>query len=195
MSTDVDAVPPAQRSGRRGRYLALAAVLLVTAGLTVTVQRLAGNDGPGDLPAQLAARMIKVLEQTPPERHQGHGADLDELTGDDPEVLCAVRVFGYEPATAATLEQVDTVYGHHLCALAEPGRDWDFAVKLVGPLVLRLAADPPTVQVAEAVEGVSFRERVRQLIPERYQQQAYQESLDAADFQRLRQRYDDVAGD
>jgi len=91
-------------------------------------------------------------------------------------------------------EAVQTAYGFHLCGVAEPNRPWDWAVKLVGPVVVSMATDPPTVQVAEATNEVSFTDRVGQLFPERYQQEARQESLGEQRMTELRERYDQAAG-
>jgi hypothetical protein len=188
MSTDVDAL------GRRPRRLLSVAVVLAGTLVTVLVlQHLDGAAGrPVDLRGQIAERMVGVLERTPPAQHHGHGAHVDQDIDTAARTVCGVRVFGFEPATATRIEDVRTVYGHHLCAIAEKGLQWDGAVKLVGPVVLDLSRTPPAVQVAEATADVPFRERVRQLIPERYQEQAFEESLDGSTMTELRRRYDEA---
>ncbi|MEV1290307.1 hypothetical protein [Micromonospora sp. NPDC049679] len=189
MSIDVDV------SVRRSRRLVWVAVILAATVITVLVlQRVTGVTGsPVDLRGQVAERMVGVLERTPPGQHHGHGAHVNQDGAAAGRTVCGVRVFGFEPAGATRVEDVRTVYGHHLCAIAEKGLAWDGAVKLVGPVVLDLSGTPPAVQVAEATAEMPFRERVRQLIPERYQDQAFEESLDPATMTELRRRYDEAA--
>ncbi|SDY45989.1 hypothetical protein SAMN05444365_102331 [Micromonospora pattaloongensis] len=199
MSTELDASgaplrePPAPARPRHARLPWVVAILAATVCAVLIVQRIDADGGPADLRGQLASRMVTVLEQTPPDQHHGHGEHVNQATEGRPRIVCGVRVFGFEPATADRLDAVRTVYGHHLCAVAQPGLAWDGAVKLVGPLVLDLSTDPPTIEVAEASATVSFRDRVRQLIPERYQEQAFQESLEPATMTELRRRYDEAA--
>lgn len=155
-----------------------------------------GDDKPGDLRSQITARMITVLEQTPPEQHHGHGAHAhvhSHLRDDEPRTICAARVFGFEPPDASRLSDVRVVYGHHLCAMAQKGLPWDVSPKLVGPVVLDLTASPPRVEVAAATEDMSFTERTRQLMPERYHEEALKEFLEPESIAELRRRYDSLA--
>ncbi|MEV7226257.1 MULTISPECIES: hypothetical protein [Polymorphospora] len=187
MSTDVDTRP-------RRRHLWIAAALagtLVAVLATQWITRAGGSDS-GDLRTQIAARMVTVLESTPAEQHGGHGAHAAGYSGST--TVCGVRIFGFEPPGATSLDMVDVVYGHHLCGIAEGRRHWDGAVKLVGPVVMRLSTDPPTIQVAEATQTATFRERVLELIPAQYQAVAFEESLDPSTMAELRKRYDDAAG-
>lgn len=210
--------PRAARPARRVVPLAVAALAVVAVAVLVRLVVVDRDPaGTGGVRGQVGERMRGVLEQLDPAGHghtghggSGHGgassdgASSDGAGGDgagqgdgraaDVRTVCGVRVFGYEPAGARNLRGVRTVYGYHLCGVAEAGRSWDWAVKLSGPLVMDLASDPPRVQVAEATPEVPFRERVRQLIPERYLRQAYQESLDDATMRDLRRRYDAAAG-
>lgn len=188
MSTNVDA--PARH--RRHLWIVVALAGTLVAVLVTHLLTSAGGTGANDLRTQITARMVSVLESTPAEQHGGHGAHA--IGYGSATTVCAVSIFGYEPADARELSEVDTVYGHHLCGIAEGKRHWDGAVKLVGPLVMRLSSDPPTIQVAEATETATFRERVLELIPERYQTQAFEEFIDAPSMAQLRSRYDDAAG-
>ena len=179
----------------RNRFLWVAVILLVVSVVAVALLDAAPSAGrPDDLRRQLATRMVAVLEQLPADQHHDHGTHDDPSAGAEARVVCAVRVFGYEPADATTVAAIRTGYGYHLCGVAERGRPWDWAVKLVGPLVMRLSTDPPTVEVAEATATETFPERVRELFPERYRQDALDESLGADRMRDLRERYDDAAG-
>jgi hypothetical protein len=180
-------------------------ILVLTALLTVIVTflvwlvvdaRMAESSAarrPVAIRAELTQRMRDVLERLPPGQHQGHGGQ----TGPDGKpvtTVCGTRVYGYDPIEAATVEDVVVVYGFHLCGLAEPGRPWDQAMKIAAPLVIRFDTQPPTVQIAESGAGISYRDRVKELIPERYQQMAFQEALGPDAMAELRRRYDAVAG-
>lgn len=162
----------------RNRFVWVAVILLAVAATVVLLVNTAGSQpAPADdLASQLGRRLVVVLEQLEPEQHQGHGEHAGGLAAET-KIVCGVRVFGFEPAEATSVAQVHTAYGFHLCGVAEPNRPWDWAVKLVGPVVVAMGTDPPTVQVAEATNEVSFSDRVGQLFPERYQQEARQESL------------------
>ncbi|HYN95336.1 MAG TPA: hypothetical protein VES42_15930 [Pilimelia sp.] len=204
MSSDVDApgvaAEPRATPPWRNRWVWLAALTILAAGALFAAysggvigdRRPAGAAGlPDGFRAQLAARAVAVLEQTPTQRHEGHALHSTREGAAEAELLCAVRVFGVDPPEAGALPEVRRVYGYHICALAERGRPWDFAVKLTGPLVVGLADDPPTVKVAEG--GVGFAERVAALMPERYRAEARNESLTPAAMTELRSRYDDAA--
>ncbi|MFI6759900.1 hypothetical protein ACIBF5_12265 [Micromonospora sp. NPDC050417] len=179
----------------RNRFVWVAVILL---GVSATVVLLVGRSGSGpapadDLFAQLDRRLVATLEQLEPEQHQGHGEHARDVA-QETSIVCGVRVFGVEPAAATTVSEVRTAYGFHLCGVAEPNRPWEWAVKLVGPIVVAMGTEPPVVQVAEATNGVPFVDRVRQLFPERYQEQALKESLGEQSMRELRQRYDQAAG-
>ncbi|MEV4626979.1 hypothetical protein AB0J90_11895 [Micromonospora sp. NPDC049523] len=179
----------------RNRFVWVGVILLAVSATVVLLVNTAGSQpAPADdLASQLGRRLVVVLEQVGPEQHQGHGEHAGDLPAQT-KVVCGVRVFGFEPAEAATVAEVRTAYGFHLCGVAEPNRPWDWAVKLVGPIVVAMGTEPPTVQVAEATDEVSFSDRVGQLFPEQYQQQARQESLGEPGMRELRQRYDRAAG-
>jgi hypothetical protein len=178
----------------RNRFVWVAVILLAVSGTAVALLVAVPSSGrPQDLRGQLTTQMVAFLEQLPPSEHHDHGAQAGESTAPESTVVCAVRVFGFEPADATTVADVDTVYGYHLCGVAEKGRPWDWAVKLVGPLVMGMSTDPPTVQVAESTATATFRERVLALFPRRYQQEALAESLGAEPMRELRKRYDEAA--
>lgn len=179
----------------RNRFVWVIVILLaVSATVVLLVDRAGSGPAPADdLNAQLGRGLVATLEQLEPEQHQGHGEHAKDVAAET-KVVCGVRVFGFEPAEATTVSEVRTAYGFHLCGVAEPNRPWDWAVKLVGPIVVSMATQPPTVQVAEATNEVSFTDRVGQLFPEQYQEQARKESLGEERMRELRQRYDQAAG-
>ena len=157
---------------------------------------LATADGPQakppDLRTQIEDRMRTVLDRSDPGQHQHAGHATTEEA--KPPVICGVHVYGFEPAEATTITTVRTVYGFHLCGLAEQKRPWDVAVKLAGPLILDMSADPPGIRVVEATENVKFVDRLRQMFPDRYAQLAQKEALADAEMTDLRRRYDAAAG-
>ncbi|GIF04981.1 hypothetical protein [Actinoplanes siamensis] len=178
----------------RYRYLWAAVILLAAAAAVVTLYEPDGSRAqPTDIREQIMTRMRTTLEQSTPEQHQhaGHGTGQ---TATDPAVICGVRVYGFEPAEATTLAGVRTVYGFHLCGVAEPERPWDVAVKLAGPVILDLSTDPPGIQVVEATAEVKYVDRLRQMFPERYAQLALTQALSEPEMAELRRRYDDAAG-
>jgi hypothetical protein len=175
----------------------LAVVVLVVA--AVTLVRLgvgrSAEQSPGSINDQLVQRMTTVLEQTPA-AHQGHGGHQanSAASAAPARTVCGARVYGYEPADAATADDVVTVYGFHMCGVAEAGVPWDFATRFVAPLVMRFDTDPPTVQAAESTADVTYQERIKQLIPVQYQQLAAESALEPDAMTELRRRYDEAAG-
>ena len=190
--------PDALPGWYRHRYVWVAVILLTVTISAVALVRTNGSQAePADLRTQIMTSMRTTLEQSGPQQHQhaGHGAPAAS-TGAPvaPAVICGVRVYGHEPAQATTLAGVRTVYGFHLCGIAEPQRPWDVAVKLAGPLILDMSADPPGIQVVEATADVKFADRLRQMFPQPYAEMARTEALADAEMAELRRRYDAAAG-
>jgi hypothetical protein len=109
-------------------------------------------------------------------------------------VICGVRVYGYEPASVTALAEVRTVYGFHLCGVAQPKYPWDVAVKLAGPVILDMTANPPGIQVVEATATVKYVDRLNQMFPAKYADLAQKEALSKEEMSDLRRRYDAAAG-
>jgi hypothetical protein len=169
------------------RYAWAAAVLLaVSAGAAA----LRITEDPPDLQQQLTSRMRTTLEEADPATHQHAGHALPQSQA----MVCGVRVYGYEPADVTALADVRTVYGFHMCGVAEPLKPWDVAVKLAGPVILTMATDPPGIDVVEASEDVKFVDRLQQMFPEPYARLAMTEALSEAEMTDLRGRYDAAAG-
>jgi hypothetical protein len=99
-------------------------------------------------------------------------------------------VYGYQPADAKTVDDVDTVYGFHFCAVVQPEGTWDFATKFVAPLVMKFGTTPPTVQMAGATETVSYRDSVTKLMPPEYHKVALEGALEPGGMEELRRRYE-----
>ncbi len=177
----------------RHRFVGVAVILLaVSAGAAALVD----SAGSADLPEQIATRMRTTLEQSNPEQHNhaGHQAQPAAAGSAPPAVVCGVRVYGYEPAGVEALAEVRTVYGFHLCGVAEPKRPWDVAVKLAGPVILDMSTEPPGIQAVEATEEVKFVDRLRQMFPAKYAELALKEALADSEMADLRSRYDAAAG-
>lgn len=188
-------VGPGRGRVLRAQVLVLATLVALVVGVGLWLKIGDGPDpeGPEEIAAALAERMRVVLEGLPAQEHEGHGGPAGG-SGGSAVTVCGTRVYGYEPADADATAEVVTVYGYHLCGVAEPGRTWDWAPKLVAPLVMRLDTQPPSVQIAAATDTVSYRDRVRQLIPPRYQKTALEEALGPKEMADLRRRYDLAAG-
>jgi hypothetical protein len=181
----------------RNRFVWVAVVLLVvSAGAAVLVTRSGSQAEPADLQEQILARMRTTLEQADPGEHHHAGQAVGQAAaeGEKPAVICGVHVYGYEPAEVTVLADVQTVYGFHLCGVAERNYPWDVAVKLAGPVIMDMAADPPGIQVVEATEDVMFVDRLREMFPDKYEELALKEALTDAEMADLRRRYDAAAG-
>lgn len=178
-------------SWRGNRYLGAAAILLAASAGAVVLHGTAGPRAePADLRGQIEARMRSTLERSNPEQHQHAGHSAQPVAA----VICGVRAYGHEPAGATTLAEVRRVYGFHLCGVAEAKRPWDVAVKLAGPVILDMSTEPVGIQVVEATADVRFVDRLREMFPAGYAEQAQKEALTGPEMAGLRRRYDAAAG-
>ncbi|MEU1394727.1 hypothetical protein ABZ403_01465 [Micromonospora zamorensis] len=179
----------------RNRYVWVAVILLVvSAGAVVLLNRADPEAEPADLQGQIMARMRTTLEQADPGQHNHAGHTAQQVTTEKPAVICGVRVYGYEPAKVSALADVRTVYGFHLCGVAEQNRPWDVAVKLAGPVIMDMSTEPPGIQVVEATADVMFTDRLREMFPEKYAELALKEALTDSEMADQRRRYDAAAG-
>ncbi|BCB76792.1 hypothetical protein GCM10022251_49480 [Phytohabitans flavus] len=181
----------------RNRYVWVAVILMaVTAGAVVLANPAGTEAEPADLRGQIVSRMRTTLEQADPGQHNhaGHGAQQVASGKAKPAVVCGVHVYGYEPAEVTALADVRTVYGFHLCGLAEQKRPWDVAVKLAGPIIMDMSTEPPGIQVVEATADVMFVDRLREMFPDKYAELALKEALADSEMANLRRRYDAAAG-
>jgi hypothetical protein len=180
----------------RNRFVWVAVTLLVSAAAVVLVTVTAPEPEPADLQGQIVTRMRTTLERSNPEQHNHAGHPGQQAATEEaakPAVICGVRVYGYEPAGVTALAEVRTVYGFHLCGVAERKRPWDVAVKLAGPVALDMSTDPPGIQVVEATADVKFADRLRQMFPDKYAELAVKEALTDSELADLRRRYDAAA--
>ena len=171
----------------------LAASLGVAAVVTATTPK----TDRAVLRQEILTRMRTTLEQADPKDHQHAGHTAAQAPAGEqaaPAIVCGVHVYGYEPTGAATLADVRTVYGFHLCGVAEQKRHWDGAVKLVGPVIMDMTTRPPGIQVVEATADVRFVDRLREMFPDKYEELALREALPPAEMADLRRRYDAAAG-
>nr|MDT0659295.1 hypothetical protein [Micromonospora sp. DSM 115978] len=180
----------------RNRLVWVAAILLVvSAGAVVLVRTADSEVGATDLQGQILARMRTTLEQADPEQHNHAGHEVQAgADGERPPVICGVHLYGYEPTEVTALADVQTVYGFHLCGVAEEKYPWDFAPKLAGPVIMNMSVDPPGIQVVEATAEVMFVDRLREMFPPRYAELALKEALADSEMADLRRRYDTAAG-
>ena len=131
--------------------------------------------------------MIRSQRLVAPAEHASHGHDLGTEPG---RVLCTVEIYGFDPAGATAEDQVTRAYGYHLCAIGSSQFVWDLAPKVVGPIVVDYATRPPGVRVVESGEG--YPERIREMIPERFQDQARHGFTNGQTVADLRSRYNTV---
>jgi hypothetical protein len=179
----------------RNRFVWVAVILATTAGAVVLVNSAGSEAEPADLQGQILSRMRTTLERADPGQHNHAGHNAQQATGGkEPAVICGVHVYGFEPAGATALADVRTVYGFHLCGVAEQKRPWDVAVKLAGPVIVDMSTEPPGISVVEATAEVMFVDRLREMFPPRYADLAQKEALGASEMADLRRRYEAAAG-
>ncbi|MCA2183767.1 hypothetical protein [Nonomuraea cavernae] len=177
MTTEVRRPAP-----RRTRTVVAAAVALaVLAGAALVVHlHLSGRQ---ELRARLTDRVTALLERASPAEHHEHGHEFGPDAG---RVVCAVDVFGTDPADAGTVAEVTWVYAHHMCAITGPGAGWSVSVRASGPIAVRLGT-PDRVRVPQS--GAGYPERVRELIPERYHDEAFGGFGDEDAIEAARERF------
>jgi hypothetical protein len=182
----------------RNRFVWVAVILLaMSAGVVVLVNPAGSDAEPADLQGQIMARMRTTLEQADPGQHNHGGQNIQQVATAEkakPAVICGVHVYGYEPAEVTALADVQTVYGFHLCGVAEQKYPWDVAVKLAGPVIVDMSTEPPGIQVVEATADVRYVDRLRQMFPDKYAELALKEALAASEMADLRRRYAAAAG-
>jgi hypothetical protein len=182
----------------RNRFVWVAVILLaVSAGAVVLGNSADSEAEPADLQGQIMSRMRTTLEQADPGQHNHAGHNVQQVATDEkakPPVICGVRVYGYEPAEVTALADVRTVYGFHLCGVAEQNYPWDVAPKLAGPVIMDMSTEPPGIQVVEATADVMFVDRLREMFPDKYAELALKEALPDSEMADLRRRYDAAAG-
>jgi hypothetical protein len=182
----------------RNRFVWVAVILLaVSAGAVVLLNPAGSEAEPADLQGQLVTRMRSTLEQADPGQHNHAGHNVQQVAAREeakPAVICGVHVYGYEPAEVTALAGVRTVYGFHLCGVAEQKRPWDVAVKLAGPVIMDVTTEPAGIQVVEATADVKFVDRLREMFPDKYAELALKEALADSEMADLRRRYDAAAG-
>jgi hypothetical protein len=165
----------------RGLIAAIVALVVVLTGAAVAVGL--SRSGDTELRGLLAARVTELLERSTPAEHHDHGHEFGDEAG---QVVCAVDPFGYDPPDATTLAQVKHVYARHMCAITGPHAGWAVSVRASGPIAVDLG-DRPVIRVP--TPGTGYPERVRQLIPQRYQAEAFAEFADEDAIDAARARF------
>ncbi|NUO55375.1 MAG: hypothetical protein HOV78_01850 [Hamadaea sp.] len=143
-------------------WLRVEAALTVVSLLALGVAEPLRGPSEKDLLDALGRRIVTVLEHASLTEHHDHGHDIAQ--GD--RVLCAAEAFGHEPADARRIEEVRWAYAYYLCAAAPAGTPWDVAPRISGPVAVQLS-EPPVVRIAQS--GAGYPDRVKALIPARYQ--------------------------
>jgi hypothetical protein len=118
----------------------------------------------------LAVQAQAILETSPEIINFGSAGGHVHNTAGTVQVMCTVDPFGTDPPDATSAGQVHWVYALHLCVIGTPGTPWDYATKTSGPVAVRLDG-VPTVRLPAA--GNDYRGQVREIIPARYQTQAF----------------------
>ncbi|GIJ46309.1 hypothetical protein Val02_31950 [Virgisporangium aliadipatigenens] len=194
----VTAEAPSRPPSQGRRWLAVGAAVLaaiVVVGVLYSLSERSpaptAGPGPSTLNERLAAQIAQTLERSTPAQHQAHGhheiASAPPADGKPDPVYCTAEVYGFEPASAASTEEVTKVYGYYLCAVQQENRPWDYAPKLVGPIVYEPRLDPPGVHVIEGGDG--YQERLRALLPEEYRKRATVGFSDGRNINDVRTRY------
>ncbi|MEV0379249.1 hypothetical protein [Nonomuraea sp. NPDC050643] len=166
---------------RRG----LVAAVITLAGLTLAgVMFFASRQPSSQLNEELAAQVTRVLEQASPDEHHAHGHSFES------RVVCAVEPFGTEPPGAKALVEVRWVYARHMCAVTGVSPDWAASVRASGPIAVKIDI-PPQIRVPES--GAGYPDRVRNLIPKRYHEQAFAEFSDDSAIEAARERFAQVS--
>ena len=184
-----------QRTRHRVRWLAVGVVLVAVAvAVLLRVASSASEPAEPALAEQLSGRVVEILEESTPDEHAEHGHHFDE---EATRILCAASAFGFDPPEATTVDEVQVVYAHHMCAVVGPAFDWPDGVRSGGPLAIDLG-EPAAVRTPELVpaeEGMDYAGRIRALIPERYHEQAlgFDSFVDPAVADALRERYEDAS--
>lgn len=175
---------------RRWRRWAAVGLVAVTVGAALVVVRVLTAPEQLSLTEQLAAEVVSALEDASPDEHADHGHDF----GADYGVLCTAEVFGFDPPSATSAAEVDTVYALHMCAVVIPGLGWPQAVRAFGPLAVELT-DPAEVilpQQLDLGEDAVQADRVRALFPEEHHDVALEPRMDPALVEGLRDRLEAV---
>jgi hypothetical protein len=163
----------------------LAALALPLAAVAVTRVHLGSPAGlPAGLRGELTDEVRSILETSSVVAHLGDSHDHDSAA--PARVLCAVEVFGVDPATARDRVDVSRVFAQHLCAIAPPGTPWEFASKSAGPVAVILT-EPPGVVLPQPRRD--YRTQVREMIPARYLTQAFGTFTHPDVVARLRDRF------
>lgn len=179
------------------RWVAAAGVAIVAAGVVVGGVLLMSDPSLDD---QLGRRVVAALERADPAAPPAHGhttpANPNRRTDiDGNELVCVAKVFGHEPASATAVDDVRVVYAHRTCAATGPGLRWPASIRETGPVAVRLGVPDTLVLPEKALpnaEDASYTDRIRAVIPQRYQGQAlaYADFVDPAVAEELRDSID-----
>jgi hypothetical protein len=175
------------------RWAAAAGVAVVAVGVVVGGVLLMREPS---LDEQLSRRVVAALERATPTAAPAHAHNQPKNPTrrtdiDGNELTCVAKVFGHEPSTATSVNEVKVIYAHRTCAAVGPGLLWPESIRETGPVAVRLGIPDELVLPEKALPDkgdVAYADRIRAVIPKRYQKQAlaYPDFVDpdvAADLQ------------
>ena len=170
------------------RWVVAAAVAVVAVGMAfagILLTREPSLDELMTRRAEAALERAQPLATGEPSAHGGghaQPADPNRRTDlDGHELRCVAKVFGYDPPSATTIDDVTAIYAHRMCAAVGPGLAWPDAIRETGPVAVRLGVPDELVMPEKLVPDdteVSYPERIRAVIPARY----HNDALAFADF-------------
>jgi hypothetical protein len=169
VSTDVD-VPvdrsaPVPRRRRGGAWWLVPEVAAVAVLAAVLIYQGATALSPTEVRARVAARAEQLMESLSVSAHHDHGHQVSA----ESRIVCGIEPIGYEPADAATPEDVRVAYVNFLCASGPPGTTFEQAYKFSGPAVIKLWKP---IAVLTVPLNAPYQDGVRQLMPDQYEAQA-----------------------
>ena len=167
---------------RRAWWLVPEIVALLAAAVMLPAAGFGTTRAPDPVRAALADRIVAAMEHASPAQHHEHGHDSAAT------MACVVEVYGFDPADATTEAQVRTAYGYIFCAAGTKDIPYEYAAKLAGPVAADMRVTTPVVHIAQS--GLGYPERVRELMPDRFEQQALTGFTDHSVPGRLRPRYE-----
>jgi hypothetical protein len=135
---------------------AAAAAVMVLAALT------ACDDAPTQVPPgirdQLTSRIVAIAEND--------RAFKANVSTDADSIACAAEVFGTDPASPASADQVTVAYAHVVCSVVKP----DLPTAAGMPVAVAFT-DPPSIRFP--TDGDQYPSSVRAIIPERLWDKAF----------------------
>lgn len=170
-----------------GRAWWLVPEMIAVLALTVLLPVSSFGSRVDPLKAALADQMTSVLETEPLAAHHNHGHEVAE----GETVVCVAQVYGFDPSGATTVTQVRTAYGYVFCAAGKAGTPYEMSSRMAAPAALDIG---PPARIRVVASGLGYPDRVRELMPDRYEAVALQGFSDHDVPARLRPLYEQRVG-